>query len=113
MLKLILSTLLFLISFSSQSTFLTDVEIKEITAYSTNIAFIKTNLSSASTIGNCDSQNYKGEWAVPLDTDSGKAMYSLLLTAASQGKKIDISGGSVGCDLITNRETVILVKVKY
>lgn len=41
--------------------------------------------------------NVGDDWAIPLETEAGRAMYSLLLTASTTGKSIHVSGtGSCG-----------------
>lgn len=103
------------VAFAAGQTALTNATIKIISAYNTDMAFVKTEPVSASTVSNClaAGSGYTGEWAIPLNTDSGKAMYALILNAATQGKKINIYGGSIGCTLINNRETVVRIDVAY
>lgn len=104
-----------LTALAAGQTALSNATIKTVSAYNTDMAFLKTDPVSASTVSNCVSagSGYTGEWAIPLNTDSGKAMYALILNAATQGKKINIYGGSIGCTLINNRETVVRIDVSY
>lgn len=52
----------------------------------------------------CASPSTFGKWAVPLDTDKGRSMLSLLLSAEARGVSITVNGGS-NC-YFQNRENV-------
>lgn len=52
------------------------------------------------------------EWAFDANTDQGKAMYSLLLSAAAQGKPVQVKGAG-DCAAWSDRERPIWIMVNY
>ncbi|MGF1863698.1 hypothetical protein L4D15_00270 [Enterovibrio norvegicus] len=52
------------------------------------------------------------EWAFDANTDQGKAMYSLLLAAASQGKPVTVMGTG-DCAAWSDRERPAWIMVDY
>ena len=52
------------------------------------------------------------EWAFRADTDQGKAMYALLLSAASSGKEVIVVGKG-DCNDWGDRERPKYIRVKY
>ncbi|MEX2964506.1 hypothetical protein [Microbulbifer sp. TYP-18] len=58
------------------------------------------------------SANGGKEWAFRVDTDQGKAMYSLLLAAASTGRNITVNGKG-DCDDWGDRERPKYIRVSY
>ena len=52
------------------------------------------------------------EWAFDANNDLGKAMYSLLLSAAAQGKSITVKG-SGDCKAWPDRERPVWIMVDY
>lgn len=61
---------------------------------------------------NAPSQCPGHEWAFDVNTDQGKAMYSLLLAAASQGKPVTVKGAG-DCAAWGDRERPIWIMVDY
>lgn len=52
------------------------------------------------------------EWAFDLNNELGKAMYSLLLSAATQGKTVTV-GGTHDCNAWQDRERPLWIRVDY
>lgn len=52
------------------------------------------------------------EWALSLATETGKAMYALLLSAAAQSKNVDVLGDNT-CSAWFDRENPLYVRVVY
>lgn len=63
-----------------------------------------SDMASCSTIHN--------EWAFPADTDEGKAMYALLLSAATSGLNVTVDG-SGECDAWGDRESLKWIRLDY
>jgi len=62
------------------------------------------NKPACSTVGN--------DWAVSLATADGKAMYAMVLSAASQGQTVSVVGTN-GCNVWPDRETPMYMWVNY
>ena len=54
----------------------------------------------------------ENEWGFSLKTETGKAMYSQLLAAASQGKQVNVSGAN-DCADFPSRERPAVIFVDY
>ena len=52
------------------------------------------------------------EWALSLKTESGKAIYAALLSAAAQGKNVRVFGKN-DCDVMSDRESLLWIAVEY
>ena len=52
------------------------------------------------------------DWTIPLDSEWGRAMYSLLLTAAASGKPVKVYGTGT-CDVWSDRESVNVILIDY
>ena len=52
------------------------------------------------------------QWALSLNSDAGKAMYSLLLSAAAQGQEVIVHGTNV-CSAWGDRESPKFIYVNY
>ena len=76
------------------------------------IGVILFELQYNSNKATCSTANSGKEWAFRVDTAQGKAMYSLLLSAAATGKDVTVNG--VGdCADWGDRERLKYIRVKY